>query len=54
MSNPSNGKRKPKGWRKDNRIKRTFTDGMMADGSPNVKYFYGQTVAEAEAHVLGA
>lgn len=40
--------RKPKGWRKDGRIKRTFTDGVRPDGKPNVLYFYGQTVEEAE------
>lgn len=42
-------KKKRKGERKDGRIVRTLTDGRKPDGRPNVKYFYGDTIKEAEA-----
>ena len=41
--------RKTRGLRKDGRIKRTLNVGTLPNGKPDIKYFYGKTITEAEA-----
>lgn len=41
--------RKTRGLRKDGRIKRTLNVGTKPNGKPDIKYFYGKTITEAEA-----
>lgn len=40
---------KKRGARSDNRVQLTYRDGVKPDGTSNKRFFYGKTLAEAEA-----